>query len=90
MGIANTVEANCRLIHYKEGNGYIYMSESKEKLYCYAKPNHTIPHRYIIDVETCWAKDIDEAMKKFSELYGDIQKEDVTLVKSKKGEAIFK
>lgn len=66
------------------------MSESKEKLYCYVKPNQMIGHRCTVDFDTCWAKDIDEAMKKFSELYGDIQKEDVTLVKSKKGEAIFK
>ena len=41
-----------------------------KKLYCYAKANQMVDHKFVDDVAICWAKNKHEAFDKFSSLYG--------------------
>lgn len=50
---------------------YLNKKNSKDKkLYCYAKANQMVDHRFTDDVAICWAKNKQEAFDKFKPLYG--------------------
>jgi hypothetical protein len=40
-----------------------------QKLYCYAKANQMVDHRFTDDVAICWAKNKEEAYNKFRLAY---------------------
>lgn len=44
------------------------------KIYCYAKADQMIGHRFSDDVAICMAKDKKTAMRKFKKYYSEIDK----------------
>ena len=51
------------------------------KIYCYAKADQMIGHRFSDDVAICIAKDKKTAMRNFKKYYAEVDKSDVFLVK---------
>ena len=49
----------------------------KEQIYCYAKPNAMVDHKFTDDVAICMASSTEEAIDKFKQLYDDITEKDV-------------
>lgn len=48
-----------------------------QKLYCYAKANQMVDHRFTDDVAICWAHNKMEAWHKMYQLYGNCYPKDV-------------